>query len=195
MPRPRSARADEAILETALRLLVEQGYDGMSMEAVAAAAGVGKPTIYRRYPSKRELVLAAVTRLAASLPPALDTGDVRVDLLAFLAPAFGVFQSGVGFAVLGTLLAREREDPALIELFRTRIIRPRMHLAGELLRRGIARSELRADAPVESVVQMLAGAIFARHVAGQPADSAWLHGLIDTLWRGLAATPSSATEP
>jgi len=185
--RPRSERADQAILEAALQLLVAQGYDGMSMEGVAVAAGVGKPTIYRRYPSKRELVIAAVSAFAASMPSAPDTGNVRVDLLRYLEPTFGVFQSGLGFALLGALLAREREDPALIELFRQRIVQPRMRVVGRILRRGIKRSELRADAPIEAAVHMLAGAILTRHVAGRQANATWLRLVIDALWQGLRA--------
>jgi AcrR family transcriptional regulator len=65
--RPRDPAIDRAILDAALRLLAEQGYDGMSLEAVAGAAGVGKTTIYRRYPGKRELVVAAISSIAASL--------------------------------------------------------------------------------------------------------------------------------
>jgi AcrR family transcriptional regulator len=177
-------------LRTALRLLVAQGYDGMSIEGVAAAAGVGKPTIYRRYPSKRELVVAAMSSLAASLPMPPDTGDVRADLLAFLEPAFGVFQSGVGFAMLGALLVKERDDPALMDLFRSRIVRPRMHTVAEIVRRGVERGELRSDAPIEAAVQMIAGAIFAHHVAGQPADANWLRVVIGALWQGLAVRES-----
>src|SRR2546428_1905344 len=104
---------------------------------VAAAAGVGKPTVYRRYPRKRELVIAAVTSLAAALPDAPSTSDVRADLLSYLAPAFGVFQSRVGFAMLGALLVKERDDPALMELFRANIVRPRMRVVSEILRRAI----------------------------------------------------------
>jgi AcrR family transcriptional regulator len=183
--RPRSAAADRAILETALRLLVEQGYDGMSIEGVAAAAGVGKPTIYRRYPSKRELVIAAVSSVAASLPAPTATDDIRADLLAFLEPAFGIFQSGIGFATLGTLLVKERADPGLMELFRTHVVRPRMHIVASILQRAIDTHELRADTPIDTAAQMIVGAIFARHVAGQPSDALWLRSVIDTLWQGL----------
>jgi len=186
--RPRSKAADRAILQTALQLLVSYGYDGMSIEAVAAAAGVGKPTIYRRYANKRELVIAAVTDLAESLPPPRRSGDVRADLVTFLAPAFAVFQSGLGFAMLGALLVKEREDPALFDLFRKRIIQPRMHVVSAMLRDAIERGEVRADAPVETTVTMIAGAIFAQHVAGRPADAHWLRLVVDTLWSGLAAT-------
>jgi AcrR family transcriptional regulator len=166
---------------------VAQGYDAMSMEAVAAAAGVGKPSIYRRYPGKRELVIAALSSFAESLPDAPCSDDVRADLRAYLEPAFGVFQSGLGFAMLGALLVKERADPGLMELFRERIVRPRMRVVGEIMRRGVNSGALRSDAPIEAAVQMLAGAIFARHVAGQAADAAWLRLMIDTLWNGLRA--------
>ena len=82
--RPRSSEADRAILQTALRLLVEQGYDAMSIEGVASAAGVGKTTIYRRYPSKRELIVAAVSSLADTFSVPTESGDLRADLLVFL---------------------------------------------------------------------------------------------------------------
>jgi AcrR family transcriptional regulator len=190
--RPRSEHADRAILDTALRLLVAQGYDGMSMEAVAAAAGVGKPTVYRRYASKRELVIAALSSLVESLPHAPTTADVRADLLMYLEPAFEVFERGVGFTMLGALLVRERDDPELMQLFRERIVQPRMRTANGIMRRGIASGELRADAPIEAAVQMLAGSIFARHVAGLPADSTWLRLVIDVLWQGLAARRSAS---
>jgi AcrR family transcriptional regulator len=100
--RPRSPEADRAILATTLKLLVEQGYDAMSIESVAATAGVGKTTIYRRYPGKRELVVAAVLSLASTfdLPP--DSGSTRADLLVVMHQAFEVFHSGVAFAMLGT---------------------------------------------------------------------------------------------
>jgi AcrR family transcriptional regulator len=157
----------------------------MSMEGVAAAAGVGKPTIYRRYPNKRELVIAAVSSLAASLARPVDSGDIRADLLAYLEPAFSVFRSGVGFAMLGALLVKERADPTLMELFREHVVWPRMRTVGSIIRRAVDAGELRADVPLEAAVQMLAGSIFARHVSGQPVDSAWLRLVIDTLWRGL----------
>ena len=184
--RPRSVHADRAILDATLRLLVEQGYDGASMEAVASAAGVGKPTIYRRYPTKRDLVIAAVSSLAESMPPPPETADVRADLLGYLEPAFGVFKSGVGFAMLGALLVKEREDPELMQLFRARVIGPRMLVLVQILRRGVAAGQVRPDVRGEVAAQMLAGALFAGHVAGQSIDVAWLGSVVDYLWAGLA---------
>lgn len=189
--RPRSSQADRAILAATLRLLVEQGYDAMSIESVAATAGVGKTTIYRRYPGKRELVVAAVSSIAEASETLPDCGNVRADLLVYFRQLFEVFQTGIAFAMLGTLLVRERDDPALMELFRRQIIAPRMEALGVLFRRGIERGELRADSPILVAVQMLAGSVFARHVSGYPGDGTWMEALIDTLLQGLAVRPES----
>ena len=188
--RPRDPAADRAILDTALRLLVEQGYDAMSVEGVAAGAGVGKTTIYRRYPGKRELVVAAISSIAASLEPPADTGSTRGDLRAFVAQTFGVIRrDGVGFSMIGTLLVKERDEPALIELFRAAVIGPRLAVAAGILRRGVERGEIRADVQLDLVVQLVAGALFARHLAGRPDDDAWLESVLDALWQGITARP------
>src|SRR5690242_18346775 len=81
--RPRSERADQAILDAALDLLSEDGYARMSMDAVAARAGVTKPTVYLRYKGKAELAGAALAAHAPGDSPA-ETGDLRADLIAHL---------------------------------------------------------------------------------------------------------------
>lgn len=184
--RPRSSEADHAILQTTLRLLVEQGYDAMSMEGVAAEAGVGKTTIYRRYPGKRELVVAAVLSLASTIEAPADSGDVRADLYSIMHQTHAILSGGNLFTILGTLLVKEREDPALLDLFRRMIIGPRIAVVGEVLRRGIDSGIVSSDIPIDIVVQMLAGSIFARHVTGQPEDDQWLRSVIDTIWSGIA---------
>ncbi len=186
--RPRDPATDRAILDTTLRLLREQGYDAMSVEGVASAAGVGKATIYRRYPSKRELVVAAISSIAASLEPPLDSESTHDDLFAFIRQTFEVIgRGGLGFSMIGTLLVKEREDPALMDLFRDTIILPRVEIASGLVRRGIDRGELRGDLAPDVVVQAIAGSFLARHLVGRPADDAWLETVFDTLWQGIAA--------
>jgi AcrR family transcriptional regulator len=184
--RPRSSEADRAILEATRLLLVEQGYDAMSIESVAATAGVGKTTIYRRYSSKRELVVAAVSSIANTfeLPP--DSGSIRADLRIFIQQAFEIFQTGLAYSMMGTLLVKERDEPALLELFRQQIMTPRIEALGRLFRRGIERGEIRPDLAIPVAVQMLAGSIFARHISGYPEDASWLETLLDTILQGLA---------
>ncbi len=186
--RPRSAEADRAILDTTVRLLVEQGYDAMSIEGVAAAAGVGKTTIYRRYQAKRELVVAAISSLVATIEPPPDSGNTRADLVVFMRRTFQIISRGnVGFSMLGTLLLKEREDPELLALFRERVIGPRIAVAASIFRRGVERGELRPDTQVDILPQMLVGAVFANHVTGGNMDEDWLEPVLDTLWRGIAA--------
>jgi AcrR family transcriptional regulator len=186
--RPRSAAADQAILDTTMRLLAEQGYDAMSIEGVAAAAGVGKTTIYRRYPNKRDLVIAALGSVAATLPEPSNAGNTRDDIRALIADTLEVLRrTGVGFSMAGTLLVKERDEPMLLALFRERVLRPRFELGVAILRRGIERGELRPDIEPEVVLPILVGSIFARHIAGFPEDEAWLASMIDTVWKGIGA--------
>ena len=110
--RPRDAGRDLAILNATLKLLIEVGYDQLSIEAVATEAGVGKPTVYRRYANKAALVAAAVEHRAASAPPATRTGDFLQDLLqtvAWLAEQTAEHEIGL----LGALFAGMRGDPDL----------------------------------------------------------------------------------
>ncbi|HET9493078.1 MAG TPA: TetR/AcrR family transcriptional regulator [Chloroflexia bacterium] len=187
--RPRSPEADRAILATTLRLLVEQGYDAMSIESVAAAAGVGKTTIYRRYPNKRELVVAAVLSIADTIELPPDSGSVRADLLDVMHQAFAIFHNGIAFSMMGTLLVKERDDPELLDLFRRKVILPRMEIMGRVFRRAIDRGEVKADISVPLAVQMLSGSMFARHISGYPEDEEWLESVIDTLLLGTMVRP------
>jgi AcrR family transcriptional regulator len=179
---------DRAILDTTLRLLVEQGYDAMSLEGVASVAGVGKTAIYRRYPGKRELVVAAVSSLAATLPPPIDSGDSLRDLRAFVRQALDLMRrDGLAFRVMGTLLVKERSEPELMELFRRTILLPRLQVGADIVRRGMDRGEIRPDVTADVVIQLIGGSFFARHVVGQPDDDAWLDTVLDALWRGVSS--------
>ena len=186
--RPRSTAADQAILDTTMRLLAEQGYDAMSIEGVAAAAGVGKTTIYRRYPNKRDLVVAALGSAAATFPDRPDSGSARDDILALIRDTFEVMRrTGIGFSMAGTFLVKERDEPMLLALFRERVLWPRIELGTRILRRGIERGELRPDIEPEVVLPILVGSTFARHIAGLPEDDAWLNAMVDAVWKGIAA--------
>jgi AcrR family transcriptional regulator len=111
---------DRAILAAAARLLREHGYSGMSVDAVAAEAGVGKAAIYRRYRDKADLAVAALVALR-EIGEVPDSGDTRKDL-AELARRLRRAFDGVGMTMIGTLLAEERRNPELMERFRERAI-------------------------------------------------------------------------
>ena len=187
--RPRDPEADRAILQATLKLLTDQGYAGMSVEGVASEAGVGKTTIYRRYASKEELVVAALGVLKDDLGPPPDTGSGRTDIVEMIVQTQVTVERGQGFAMLGALLVEERRNPELLELFRERIMRPRRDDVIMVLRRGVDRGEIRADIDLEVAVHAMVGAVFMRHILGVPESRKRVEETVDTIWRGLANSP------
>ena len=186
--RPRDPDADRAILEATWRLLIDIGYDATSIERVAAEAGVAKTTIYRRYPTKRDLVVAALafeTPFDPSFPADADTPTV---LGLLVRQILMVLVAGNVYAILPSILVADRRDPGLLEILRERIIGPRRAVLVDVIQRGIARREVRPDADPMVVTEMLAGAVFAHQVVlAQPTSDAWLRGLVDHLWQAIRA--------
>ena len=121
--RPRSRAIDEAILAAARAELAERGYARMSVDAVAARAGVSKPTIYLRHPTKADLATAAVASMRVEPRPA-PTHDLRADLIAQLSLLRAGLERPYGMETLGTVMAEEHETPELLDLFRERLVRP-----------------------------------------------------------------------
>lgn len=184
--RPRSAEADEAILGAALAAFLEVGYQGMSIEDVATRAGVGKTTIYRRWPGKDELIAAAVSRVTEAGDHA-DTGSLRGDLLAVVERLRRSPLSGRTFA---RLVAELDANPALAPIYRDNVVRPRRAALRAVLRRGVARGELSGDVDLDLAVDMLIGPVMLRGLQEQidprrPALSP--ERLVDALLRGIAA--------
>jgi AcrR family transcriptional regulator len=111
MGRPRDARADRAILEATLELIVELGVHGFRTEDVAARAGVGKGAIYRRYRSKDELVTAAVAALVGEEIAVPDTGSTRGDLLALMRQAVELFGGSLPWPMMPNLVGAMAQNP------------------------------------------------------------------------------------
>jgi DNA-binding transcriptional regulator YbjK len=183
--RPRDERASEAILQAALGQLLERGYGGMSMEGVAAAAGVGKPAIYRRHRNKAELVTAAIWSIlpVVELP---DTGSTRDDIHAVASQARPMTE-GPFAMLLGTVIAEQVRQPELIEAFRERIVRPRRRLIKTILERGMERGEVRRNLDVEQAADALIGNVIGRHISGLEFDDVWFESAIEFFWRGIRA--------
>jgi AcrR family transcriptional regulator len=189
--RPRSRKADAAILGVTLRLLTADGYQALTIEAVAAAAGVGRPTVYRRYASKAELVAAALESLSPEdeTPLPDDTRGALLTLLGLTASALG---ARGGMTLVGSLLAQESRDPELVGLFRSRLFTPRHEIVREVLRRGIERGEVDPGASLEVAIDLLFGSLLARGVEGEPPDDAFLAAVVDVV---LAGVGRRAPEP
>jgi AcrR family transcriptional regulator len=189
--RPRSEVADRDILDAAIHLLGRDGYQALSMAAVAQLAGVGKPTLYRRYASKADLVAAALVH-ATSRPgtePPLPR-DTRAALRALVGATADALAAPGAMVIVGSLLAQERRDPQLIEAFRARVFHPRHAVVERVLREGIEAGELDPDTPVDVVIDVLFGAVVARAVLGEAVTPAWLDRVVDLALRSAAAVPS-----
>ncbi len=152
--RPRSAEAHQAILTATVELLAEQGLRGLSIEAVAARAGVGKTTIYRRWDSKDELVADAAAMVPPPhLPP--DQGSLIGDLGAIAAVQQARLESTQLPRLLPRVLSDSADDPELHALIVERAVQPLRAMIGEVVRRAIERGELRPDLDVEATVDVL----------------------------------------
>ncbi len=161
--RPRSAEADGAILQATLELLVHEGLRGVSIERVATAADVAKTTIYRRYRSKSDLVVAALGLLAFPASSALpDTGTSRGDYLELIRGRFARAPASRWNLLMPRLVVDSAGDPELRELVDRLLVVPGRERIGDILRRGIARGELAQGLDVELATDVLVGPLVYR---------------------------------
>ena len=185
--RPRDVDVDQRILASAFRQLVRVGYAGLSIESVAAEAGVAKTTIYRRYPTKRDLVVAALRESTPFPAPELDL-PAHEALEGFVRTAIAMLVESGAFHVLGSLLVEDQRHPGLLDVFRERILFPRRAVMEAVIRRGVERGELRSDVDPLIVIEMIAGAVFAHHVIlGLEGDEAWIRSLVDHVWSAIGS--------
>jgi AcrR family transcriptional regulator len=177
--RPRRADADNAILGATLELLTEVGVAGLSMDALAQRAGVGKATIYRRWDSKEALILDALRMTTPPLPEP-DEGNLRDDLFVYMDAVIECFSPGRGGSdVLPHLIDASCYDPhlraSLDEYTLSRQATIRM-----LLQRGIDRGELPPDVDVDLLVDVILAPFIYHHLlTGATVDSDFVHRLVE----------------
>jgi len=183
--RPRDPHVDDAIAAATRALLAERGYAGMSVEAVARRAGVGKPAVYRRYKDKGELVKSAISRQLARLDPP-DLGDTRAEL--WRAVEHGLPADGPAYvSLIGGLIAEQARHPELIEAFRRSILLPRRYTVRRIVERGQARGDIRADLEAETAIDLMAGPFLARVFAGLDTGPEWRRAAFEIWWEALRA--------
>ena len=185
--RPRSERAEQAILDATLEAIGECGVDGVRCEDVAARAGVGKATLYRRWPGKEDLLIAAFASLKSPLPQGRGE-SARADLTAML-DVMAKDADDPRYARQFALLHGEGQRyPRLVARYKEQVVEPRRELIRSALRRGIASGELRPDTDVEIAMLTLTGAVMARGKHdGTPAEPGFAARVVDELMRGIAA--------
>lgn len=184
--RPRNSATDAHILTAALTLMARHGYTRMTLDDVAAEAGVTKPAIYRRYPNKQALAVAALAHYRLQGLPT-PTGHTRADLVAQLAHFKQGIERPFGMVMIGTVLAEEFDTPDLLAQFREHIVAPRRAAFRQILHTARERGELRPQADVDLAVTMLVGAYYAQYLAGSPFAADWVERVVEAVWRTVAA--------
>jgi AcrR family transcriptional regulator len=160
--RPRSEESKQSILRSTLKLLQQDGgFAELSIEAIAADAGVGKTTVYRWWPTKAALVADAFSASADNELRFPDTGNVRSDMSLQMRRLIRIFRSDRG-KIVAALLAGGQSDEELIEAFRERFLWPRRRQAYQTLQRGIDRGELPPDSDLDLILDSLYGPIYMR---------------------------------
>jgi AcrR family transcriptional regulator len=177
--RPRCERARQAILSSTLKFLEakENGFDDLTIEHVAAEAGVGKATVYRWWPNKAALVADAFASSVTQKLHFPDTGSVRQDMSQQMQQVVKILRSRRGHLV-SAMLGAGQSDANLLDAFRQRFLRPRRADAYSTLRRGIERGELPADLDLDLVLDALYGPIYMRFLIGHDLLTP---GLVDQL--------------
>ncbi|HEY3682793.1 MAG TPA: TetR/AcrR family transcriptional regulator [Streptosporangiaceae bacterium] len=183
--RPRSERADKAIIEATLDLLAaEGGVDAVSIEAVAARAGVGKTTIYRRWPGKESLIVDALAAIKA--PPPEPLGEsVRDDLIAQLdAKRMDTMDPRLG-CLFWTVQSSAEKYPELAQQYAARIVEPRRDKLRQIVRRGIEAGEIRADLDIDVSLLFLSGAVHNRNrFPAEPLPDDYITRVVDLFLDG-----------
>ncbi len=184
--RPRSEQAEQAIIEATLDVFAEQGFEGVCVEAVAARAGVGKATIYRRWPNKEELLLAAFGSLKSPFPEPKGV-SVRDDLLAMVQVMCADKADPRKARRYALLLGEGEKYPRLMARYKETVVQPRRDAMRAVIRRGTETGELRPDTDVEIAMLTLTGAIMAQdQSASGTLDGEFATRLVDGLLLGLS---------
>ena len=186
----RSESARIAVLEAADDLLVERGFAGVTIEGIAAKAGVAKQTIYRWWDSKTDILFDALTQDAAEFFSVSDTGDLGRDLRARLRELASFLSGTDAGAMVRALAGQALHDPAVADRFASEFVASQRALDRQPFLHAAARGELASDADVELALDQLAGPVYYRVlITGEPVTPAYTDALVD---RFLAATVGAA---
>jgi len=182
--RPRSDRIHRAILDATYELLVANGYTKLRLEHVATRAGVGKATIYRRWPTKEALALDLLMELASPHIAIEDSGNTRTDFLAATMNAVRALTETPFGPVIRALLAQIAGNPTLGDPFRATVVSARREEVRRVVERGIARGDVRPDADPDVATELLVGPAYFRLIFGGELDAGFAERVVDTVLSG-----------
>ncbi len=188
----RDTDAEQRILDATRDLICERGPNRVSINEIAAAAGVGKQTIYRWWPTKTAVIIDALERTFQSESPFPDTGSTYDDLRIQMRRVAKTFASPTG-AIIRELVADSQGDPDIAEKFRVRFFEERRTRAASVIQAGIDRGELRQDLDMDTVVDLLYAPLWLRMLIGhQPLSAAAADRILDHVWPTLIARTTGA---
>ena len=191
--RPRSADAHSAILDAALAITREAGFDALAMDAIAARAGVGKATVYRRWKTKESVVAEALARFARAIPVP-DTGQLATDLRTVMRGNMRMYQDPATAQLLSGLIAAMARNTVIADAVRSGFVAARRDALRQVLARGIARGELSRSTDIDLTLDMLSGPLLYRAlVSGGRIDDRMIARLVKAVLRGFA--PQRRGEP
>jgi len=186
-PRRRSPRSHAAVLKAAARLVGRRGYANTAIEEIAAAAGVGKQTIYRWWPNKAALFIEVYGQLVPRDLVAEDTGSIAGDLDSLLRQLSRLYVDTPAGSILSGLIAEAQTDPALALQLSDAYVAPRRIIVRSILERAATRGEIRPQADPDFASDLFSGAVWFRLLLGKRhLDAKFRRRLIDALLSGVA---------
>jgi AcrR family transcriptional regulator len=188
-PRVEGEREDE-ILDATVLLLLDVGYDRLTMDAVAKEARASKATLYRRWETKSSLVVDALLRSKGSPQIELpDTGSLRTDLIEAFCGTGGP-AGHTGTRILGAVVSALSNDPEFAAAFREKFIAPKVAVSQAIYARAKARGEIRDDLDLEVIAPAMAGILMHRaFVLGLPTDDDIVQRVVDHVILPAVLTP------
>jgi AcrR family transcriptional regulator len=169
--RPRSIQSHQAMLKATLELLAKVGFDVMSIDAIAARAGVGKTTIYRRYASKEELVADAIESVREEIVIP-DTGTLQGDIDALIQNAAQITLSPLGRQTVAMIISSASSNAQFAQIYWTKYLHPRRKTFAIVLERAKARNEVSTDLDSDLVFDTMSG-IMLYALIFQPTSESW----------------------
>lgn len=174
----------QTILQATNELLEQDGFKKITIEAIAARAGVSKVTLYRWWPNKSALVMHAFLTTMMPIVPAPDTGSVRNDLRQHMHELITLYQGRSG-SVIAALIAEGQFDADLARAFRASFLKLRQKPIEDILKHGIQRGELRSDIDMQITIDLLYAPLDYRLlIAHAPLDDYFIYTLIDQILKG-----------
>lgn len=185
--RPRDTAIDTAVLDATLALLARDGFAGLSLTAVAAAAGTTRPALYRRWPDKTSLVVDAVARLARVDPP-IVTGDPFEDLVAELEHFRHCITEAAALPLAGLMLGDD-VAPAVRQTYAQQVVAPRRTRIRACLDAAIGQGLLQEGADDVVAASFLTGSWYSFALAGATAPDDWARRTVRLVWTALGGAP------